>query len=102
MSRLDINKYLNNFEDPLIIKNHKLGNKNKIEWTFPMLEKVCEDKKDQENIDNRNNEFFNSNQKINVEDSMEKDISFMEAKFIRDNVNYLYKSYEDNSDIEGK
>ena len=29
---------------------------------------------------------------------MEKDISLIETKFIKDNVNYLYKSYEDNSD----
>ena len=33
---------------------------------------------------------------------MEKDISFMESKFIKDNVNYLYTSYEGNSDIENQ
>ena len=105
MSRLDIKKYLNNYEDPFIIKNNELKNENKINYLFPQLKKLNDDKKDIDNINNidyETNEFIFSNQKINVEDSMEKDISFMESKFIKDNVNYLYKSYEDNSDIDEK
>jgi hypothetical protein len=42
------------------------------------------------------------NRENNVGDSMEKSISFMEKKFIKDNVNYLYNSYESLSDFEGK
>ena len=105
MSRLDIKKYLNNYEDPFIIKNNELKNENKINYLFPQLKKLNDDKKDidnNNNIDYETNEFIFSNQKINVEDSMEKDISFMESKFIKDNVNYLYTSYEDNSDFDEK
>ena len=105
MSRLDIKKYLNNYEDPFIIKNNELKNENKINYLFPKLKKLDEDQKEMEmenNIDYEANEFIFSNQKINEEESMEKDISFMESKFIKDNVNYLYTSYEGNSDIENQ
>jgi hypothetical protein len=37
-------------------------------------------------------------QEINEENN-EKDISFMEKKFIKDNVNYMYVSYDDSSSI---
>ena len=98
MSRLDIKKYLNNYEVSFIIKNNEFKNN----YLFPKLKKLGEDEKEIENnkIEYETNEFIFSNQKINVEDSMEKDISFMESKFIKDNVNYLYTSYEGNSDIE--
>ena len=87
MSRLDMKQYLNNFEDPLIIKNNEniIKKKNNI---------LSIKNFDLEYID----DFINFNQKIDFGDSMEKDISLIGTKFIKDNVNYLYKSYEDNSD----
>ena len=87
MSRLDMKQYLNNFEDPLIIKNNEniIKKKNNI---------LSIKNFDLEYID----DSINFNQKINLGDSIEKDISLLETKFIKDNVNYLYKSYEDNSD----
>ena len=87
MSRLDMKQYLNNFEDPLIIKNNEniIKKKNNI---------LSIKNFDLEYID----DSINFNRKISLGDSMEKDISLIETKFIKDNVNYLYKSYEDNSD----
>ena len=96
MSRLDMEQYLNNFEDPLIIKNNELNYENMIkkQIKIPSLKGL-----ENENItDNNIVDSSNLNQKINLGNSMIKDISFMEAKFIKDNVNYLYNSYDDNSD----
>ena len=77
MSRLDMKQYLNNFEDPLIIKNNEniIKKKNNI---------LSIKNFDLEYID----DFINFNQKIDFGDSMEKDISLIGTKFIKDNVNY--------------
>ena len=91
MSRLDMKQYLNNFEDPLIIKNNELNIENIIKKKNNILSIK---NFDLEYID----DFINFNQKIDFGDSMEKDISLIGTKFIKDNVNYLYKSYEDNLD----
>ena len=91
MSRLDMKQYLNNFEDPLIIKNNELN-----------IENIIKKKNNILSIKNFDLEYIddsiNFNRKISLGDSMEKDISLIETKFIKDNVNYLYKSYEDNLD----
>ena len=95
MSRLDIKQYLNNFEDPLIIKNNEFKKENKNKFITEELNKG--NKKNNENeLDKNKDIFIDSSNEFNIENSMEKDISFMEKKFIKDNVNYLYNSYEDS------
>ena len=95
MSRLDIKQYLNNFEDPLIIKNNEFKKENKNKFITQELNKG--NKKNNENALDKNKDIFiDSSNEFNIENSMEKDISFMEKKFIKDNVNYLYNSYEDS------
>ena len=101
MSRLDIKQYLNNFEDPLIIKNNEFKKEKKNKFITEELNKG--NKKNNENeLDKNKDIFIDSSNEFNIENSMEKDISFMEKKFIKDNVNYLYNSYESLSDFDGK
>ena len=99
MSRLDIKKYLYNFEDPLIVKNNELNNENKGKYYYSSFKK--------DNWEKNKNEKYNYlnidddiNREYNIDNSLEKSISFIEKKFIKDNVNYLYNSYDDNSDFE--
>ena len=96
MSRLDMKQFLYNLEDPLIIKNNELKYENilKKQNKIPSIKDF-----EKENIiDNSIGDSSNLSQKINLGNNMIKDISFVEAKFIKDNVNYLYNSYEDNSE----
>lgn len=91
MSRLDMEQYLNNFEDPLLIKNNNISNEEKNKYYDEKNNK--QDKyKNKYKID----ESSELSQEINDENN-EKDISFMEKKFIKDNVNYMYISYDDSS-----
>ena len=106
MSRLDMNKYLNNYEDPLIIKKNEKTNKVKRKYMFPPLNHNKEEENKNEEIENNN--ISNNISKYGISDSYdisqennddndEKDISFMEKKFIKDNVNYMYVSYDESS-----
>ena len=99
MSRLDMKQYLYNYEDPLLIKNNNILNEEKNKFAFPNLNKEYDGKNNKQDIYRYKYKIDESSeliQEINEENN-EKDISFMEKKFIKDNVNYMYVSYDDSS-----
>ena len=99
MSRLDMKQYLYNYEDPLLIKNNNISNEEKNKFAFPNLIKEYDGKNNKQDIYRYKYKIDESSeliQEINEENN-EKDISFMEKKFIKDNVNYMYVSYDDSS-----
>jgi hypothetical protein len=101
MSRLDIKRYLNNYEDPFIVKDkNEINHENEKKFYFSTFKKDNNAKNERCDIYSSMDDDFN--RENNVGDSMEKSISFMEKKFIKDNVNYLYNSYESLSDFDGK
>ena len=101
MSRLDMKQYLYNYEDPLLIKNNNISNEERNKFAFPNLNKEYygkNNKQDMSRYKYKIDESSELSQEINEENN-EKDISFMEKKFIKDNVNYMYVSYDDSSSI---
>jgi len=83
VSSLDLKKYLYNYEDPLLIKSKGISNREKGKFSFPNL--------------NLYKIYYSSelSQEINDENNKE-DISLMK-KFIKDNANYIYASYDNSS-----
>ena len=98
MSRLDIKRYLNNYEDPFIVKKNENNYENDKKFYFTKFKRDNYDKNERCNIYSSYDDDINKEN--NVGSSMEKSISFMEKKFIKDNVNYLYNSYESLSECE--
>jgi hypothetical protein len=98
MSRLDMKQYLNNFEDPLIIKNKDISNEEN-KFVFPNLNKEYDGKNNKQDIYRYKYKVDESSELSHeiIDENNEKDISFMEKKFIKDNVNYMYVSYDDSS-----
>ena len=99
MSRLDMKQYLHNYEDPLLIKNNNISNEEKNKLVFPNLNKDQDGKNNKQDMYRykyKIDESSELSQEVNEENN-EKDISFMEKKFIKDNVNYMYVSYDDSS-----